>query len=119
MKENKVKPISFDDFEKQYEKHIPDFVIEAVNKLLLKSWDGSSATITQNSIINAMIRPQEYSEMPTSEFRRMIFDEHWLDFENLYRENGWDVYYDKPGYNETYDAYFVFKKKGSQLPWRR
>ena len=31
--------------------------------------------------------------------------------EPLYREKGWNVEYDKPGYNEFYKARFIFKKK--------
>ena len=43
--------------------------------------------------------------------RQDIFDNHWLDVEDLYRKNGWKVDYDKPGYNESYNAYFVFSAK--------
>lgn len=43
------------------------------------------------------------------------FDGHdinsWVDFEDLYRKQGWKVVYDKPAYCETYKAYFVLSKK--------
>lgn len=42
--------------------------------------------------------------------RQFIFDKHWLDIEDTYRKAGWNVEYDKPGYCENYDAYFVFSK---------
>ena len=29
----------------------------------------------------------------------------------LFEEAGWNVQYDKPGYNENYDAYFKFTEK--------
>ena len=41
--------------------------------------------------------------------RSMIFEKHWLDFEDIYRKAGWFVNFDKPAYNETYDAFFEFK----------
>ena len=38
-----------------------------------------------------------------------IFSEGYLNVEEVYREQGWVVSYDKPGYNESYDANFKFK----------
>jgi hypothetical protein len=43
-----------------------------------------------------------------AQFTRDAFKNHWLDIEDTYREQGWTVEYDSPGYNESYDAYFVF-----------
>lgn len=40
-----------------------------------------------------------------------IFDNGWLDVEELYREAGWAVEYDKPGHGETYPARFEFKRQ--------
>lgn len=41
-----------------------------------------------------------------------IFDNHWLDIEDIYREQGWKVKYDKPGYNEeSFKPYFEFSVK--------
>ena len=41
--------------------------------------------------------------------RRGIFDLGYLDIEDLYTK--WNVEYDKPGYNESYQAYFIFSRK--------
>lgn len=43
--------------------------------------------------------------------RETIFRRGYLNVEEAYREQGWSVVYDKPGYNETYDASFEFKVK--------
>ncbi len=40
-----------------------------------------------------------------------IYERHLLDVEPSYRAEGWEVEYDKPGYNETYEATFTFRKK--------
>jgi len=40
-----------------------------------------------------------------------IFEKNFLDFESVFRNVGWSVEYDKPGYCESYDAFFTFKKK--------
>ena len=34
-----------------------------------------------------------------------------MDFEDLYRKSGWSVSYDKPAYNENYDAFLIFNKR--------
>ena len=37
-----------------------------------------------------------------------VVQRHYLDVEGSYRAEGWDVEYNKPGYNEMYDATFRF-----------
>jgi hypothetical protein len=44
-------------------------------------------------------------------FQSEVYAKGWLNFEAIYEEAGWKVVYDKPGYNETYDANFTFTKK--------
>ena len=39
------------------------------------------------------------------------FDYNWLNIEKIYEDAGWAVKYDKPAYNESYDAYFIFREK--------
>lgn len=51
--------------------------------------------------------------MPELESDRSIYKKGWLNVEEAYREKGWDVTYDKSGYNETYRALFVFSKRRS------
>ena len=43
--------------------------------------------------------------------RDKIFSEGWLNIETVYEDAGWDVYYDKPGYNEDYKPSYTFTKK--------
>lgn len=42
--------------------------------------------------------------------RREVFIMRLLDVEQAYREYGWNVKYDKPGFNESYESFFIFKK---------
>ena len=41
---------------------------------------------------------------------RVLFENHYLDVEELYRQEGWLVTHDKPGYDETYPATFTFER---------
>ncbi len=99
-----IEPISPSDVKK----FIPDFIIETVNKLIVEKWDGDKAIILQDDIMDIVSSDDPDIDKPS---RVEVFAKGWLDFEPIYREKGWDVEYDKPGYNEFYKAYFIFKKK--------
>lgn len=100
MKEQ-IRPITPSEAEEARLTRIPECVISAVNQLLKEKYDGHEARITQNELLNIITdeeTPREY-----------FFRNKCLDFEDLYREQGWDVVYDKPGFNECYVAYWIFK----------
>lgn len=97
-----MKPISPDDV---VAPEIPDFVIDIVNRLIRQNYQSrrKCSVIEQREIvkeIKALIN-----------IYGLEFDIKWLDFEELYRNVGWDVKYDAPGYNESYEATFKFTKK--------
>lgn len=101
---NKIKPVSPDDIMQQKIRDLPDEVIDAWNRILVRHWCGGSMTIRQETVVEEL--------MPLSNFNRgAIFSNGWLDVEELYRANGWNVEYDRPGYNESYDAFWVFTKR--------
>ena len=100
-----IKPEDIVEKSAEYKKaSMPDGVIEAFNELIGKNWSGNSAKVTQNEAIDLIIEKVERTS------RRKIIDNHWLDVEDIFREQGWKVSYDKPGYCEDYEAYFIFSK---------
>lgn len=101
--EKKVEAISVEELIAKKKMSIPDFVIEAVNKLLVKEFDGKRAVILQEDILNEI-------RVHMSMERSMVFENHWLDFEDLYRDKGWKVEYDKPSLGDSYKARFIFKR---------
>lgn len=101
-----VKPLSPSEVLEVRTKLFPDFVLETWNTAIAKNWSGRSSRIEQPDIINLLL-----AAAPNTASRSDVFDNHWLDIEDVYRAEGWLVEYDKPGYNESYNAYFVFKKK--------
>ena len=81
---------------------IPDQVINVVNELIVANWSNHTnrAVVKQDDIL---------TRLTTGETTRQdIVSAGWLDFEDLYRKQGWIVSYDKPGYNESYSAFFEF-----------
>ena len=82
--------------------HAMDVVCETVdsNSLL-------HTAAMQFIILNA---PEGVREIISKAFEK-VFKNKWLDVEEVYRKAGWKVEYDKPGYCEDYEAYFVFEKR--------
>ncbi len=96
-----VKPIKPD--EAVAAKVFPDEVITAFNELITENLSGKVSRFKQEDVI-ARIR------LKTDVERREIFDNRWLDVEDLYRSEGWKVEYDSPAYNENYPAIFTFTR---------
>ena len=107
-----VEPIKPSQVVKKKKDVIPDYVIESFNELIVKHFDGSSSIIKQDEVVSLIL-----SKMPEGSKQQDIFNNKWLNVEDVFRKAGWEIDYDKPGYNETYPATFEFKpKRMRQLP---
>ena len=100
-----IKPISPKDVSSIKTTQIPEFVIDLWNQIIAKNWNPNSkkSHVLQNEIIDLILTNSD-----TEITRAEIFSNRWLDVEDIYREQGWNVVYDKPAYNETYEALFEF-----------
>lgn len=96
-------PMRPEDADRRKAAAIPEKVFEIFNQLIAREWSGSSATVGQSEVVSLLVA--------AGFNRNQIFAEHMLDVEGAYRAQGWDVYYDKPGYNESYEPTFKFSKK--------
>lgn len=96
-------------------KHIPDFVYDVFNHLLTEKWNnGKPIIISQEEVVNRIICKHNWLFDDIELSRQEIFEHHWLDVEPEYRNAGWDVEFDKPGYNESYKAFYTFTPKSNQ-----
>lgn len=95
-KTHKSEPIRPDDITKEKQKSLPDEVIDAFNELIAMNWDGSSATVMQKEVVASIAHKLNINS------NDIIYKNH--------RKSGWEVEYDKPGYCESYDAHFKFRK---------
>ena len=96
-----VKPITPEEVAKLKVTLIPDDVIAVINKTIAKHFNGRTASFTQDELVKAIT-------LETSHNRQEIYANKWLDFEPIYREQGWKVKFDNPAYNESYAANFTF-----------
>ena len=99
-----TKPITPKDVESAKTSHTLPLIIEAANELIVEKWNGYNATFTLRELgtrARAKLGMQEDQE----------FERGQLDIEPIFRKAGWIVEYDRPGYNENYEAHFIFKKR--------
>jgi hypothetical protein len=102
-----VEPISPQDLERRPEVSFPDFVLEAINGLITSKYRNGVAKFTQDEAVDAITaNAPGFMGMERAE----VFSKHYLDFEDVYRKQGWKVYFDRPGFNESYTATFTFSK---------
>ena len=98
---NKVSPIRPDEVAKEQSITFPDAVFESFNALILQNFVYDRATVRQDEVVTLMVT----KGLDVND----IFDKGWLNVEEAYRQVGWKVEYDKPGYNESYPAIFEFR----------
>lgn len=97
----KVRPIRPSEVVRKKRDDFPDIVFEAFNELIAQKLSGRIATIEQAEVVALMVA----KGLREGD----IFDKGWLDIEDVYYDAGWQVEFDKPGYNESYPATFTFR----------
>lgn len=105
----KLKPISPQEAFTSMVDYLPDYVIEATNQLIKEKYVGAQFTIKQEELVNKIIECAAKLDIVITSHE--IYNKHYLDIENVYIKEGWSVEYDKPGYNESYSAFYKFKPK--------
>ena len=104
-----MKPITPQKVEQIRIHEMPEAIIQAVNELIVRSWNGSSATVKVEEIVDQYYRVS--GEERNAATRKQLFDKHYLDIEPAYREAGWKVKFESPDYTESFPSYFVFSMK--------
>lgn len=98
-----MKPITPAEAIKKTVIEFPDAVLEAFNEAITSKLYKGTATVKQDDVVALMVKKGLK--------REDIFSNHWLDVENTFRKAGWNVVYDRPGYNETYPATYTFTSR--------
>lgn len=98
-------PISPNEVAATKSQVIPEVVFEAFNELIAEKFTAGLANVKQKDVIARILAKDTTIE------KSQIFALGMLNVEEVYREKGWDVEYDKPAYNESYDANFTFRAK--------
>ena len=105
-----TKPIRPDEVSALRAATIPDFVIEAFNELIAANFSGNQAVVRQCEAVDVILAKSRWRVEPGLK-REDVYSLHYLDVEHLYRAEGWEVEYDKPGFNENYEPKFFFRKR--------
>lgn len=103
IKERSIKPVTPRHTVKDKVVTFPDEVFKVFNRLIVFHLRDGEASIDQDEVVKELVK----EGLKLSD----IFKNGWLDIEDVYARVGWEVEYDKPGYNETYEPTFKFRKK--------
>lgn len=123
---SQVEPITPEQAELKLE--LPPAVIRAFNRLISERYSVGGARILQSEAVAAVLDELKKDGVTKPNLKPLssddtlqvpltpqdVYNRGWLDVESVYRNAGWTVNYDKPGYNESYEAFFVFKKRSSR-----
>lgn len=101
VEERAALPITPAEAAEQKKDSIPPAVIKAFNILIVEKMSGGKAVFTQEEVVKRLVEEKGLSEAD-------IYSKGYLNVEKLYEKAGWQVQYDKPGYNEDYPATFTF-----------
>lgn len=107
--ERQVEPIRPEEVAEAF--HVPDEVISVFNDLITEGCVNGQVTVMQKDVVKRLV------DMGVS--RKDIFDKGWLNVEQLFEQAGWEVGYDRPAYNESYEPYFTFNARTAQGGRRR
>lgn len=101
-----IKPVTPAEALAAYEagKNIPDFVVLAVNALINQHCHPNGFDVSQEDVIAALL-----AAAPSGTTRQQLFDCKWLDFEPMFRLEGWKVMYIKPDRGDTFSPYYQFR----------
>jgi hypothetical protein len=97
-------PIKPSDVQAPHDSSLPEEVFQVFNDLIRENWDGNQAKVMQAHAVTRIASDLKIR-------RDEVFDRKLLNVEGIYRKQGWVVEYDKPAYNESYEAYFIFRKR--------
>jgi len=99
---SKVKPLSPSEITIE----LPGFVIETINEMIKKKYRGSSFSFKAKELI-ALGRSKGRTGS-----NKDWYAEKWMDFEEVYRNQGWKVRYEQSSYGDSnFDAYYEFTPK--------
>lgn len=98
-----MKPIRPEEVGAMQREALPDVVIEVFNEQIALNFINGVADVKQRQVLHLLEQKLEMQ-------RQEIVNKGWLNVEEAYRSAGWVVEYDKPGYNETYGAFFTFRR---------
>lgn len=99
-----IEAISPDDIAIKKAEVLPDQVVEIFNKVIAENWNGHKSYFKVKEILPRLANALDCS----SDF---IFEKHYLDVEDVYKQKGWTVRYEQPCIGDTFDAFFEFTKR--------
>ena len=108
--EEKIQPIRPQDIIDLKKDTIPEKIIAAFNELIATKWNGGSATIRKDELLDKYF--SLIGKTNDRANREILYNNHSLDIEDIYRKEGWKVEYSSPTYGDSdFEPYYKFSIK--------
>lgn len=97
-----IKPIRPEETLVRRVQFFPTQVLESFNQLIAQNCINGESKVLKKDVTSLMMENGLKEEE--------IYKKHWLDVEEIYRNNGWNVKYDQPGYgdDQDFEPYYTF-----------
>jgi hypothetical protein len=110
------KPLTPAEAKKKRIESIPNAVVRAVNSLLDDTTVRFGVTALREAILRELkAEAENYSPETMPDWCKFTdptrFPSAWFDFEPIFMKAGWEVSYDRPGYNESGETTWTFSSK--------
>lgn len=99
-----VKPITPDEVVAVRARSLPPEVIAVWNELIAENWNGASSRVFRRQAIERLADRLKVEQ-------HEVGSRGYLWIESVFEEAGWKVEYDRPGFNESYPATYLFTKR--------
>lgn len=103
-----MKPITPKQASEANKTELPEYVIKAVNDLIVEHYYPKGFQLHQDKVVNKIITVAQY-EYNILVTREEIFSKKFLDFESYYNSVGWVVDYEKAPYYSPHDSHYKFQ----------
>ncbi len=102
-------PITPEEIHKK-ECFIPEFVFEAFNELIIANYNGKTAIIKEDDVVEKILQKMEHIPQRSVS---IIYQSRWLDLEleSCYKKAGWEVNKFNQAYRDKPVDYFIFTRK--------
>ena len=87
---------------------VPELVVQAWNNLIVENLKVQGGKASSEFLLEELANQITLIMSISYEQAKQ---KGWFDLEDIFRDKGWKVEFDRPGYNESYSPKFTFKSK--------
>lgn len=102
-----IKPLTPKEVLSRRGKYLLPQLVEAVNTYLCENYNGkNSVKMLRKEVVNKTIELCSKNNIHMTE--QILYQKGHLDFEGVFKKYGWNVTYESPDRDESFESYYLF-----------